>query len=240
MLCLRFFLRYRHLRPSSTKCCFLSDHKRNARKEGLGKITGRGSIGSTQPHTGLFILNDRVGSVEYDCKSGLQLRKQKKAILSQQEDPTSSLLFSSSLTNGPPRRTAFCFVPPRWRVSGVVFSLIVSCVLPACYPYIYFVALLARDPLFMVRVFFVIQAGRTEGCQEECALCADLSSPCQNCYVGNPSATVCEHPETYLFWDSIHPTTDMHQLLAEAIRQCSKDYPKYDRPLVELLCSGHA
>lgn len=80
------------------------------------------------------------------------------------------------------------------------------------------------------------QAQRAAGCQEECALCADLTSPCQNCYQGNPSATVCDTPETYIFWDTLHLTTEVHKILAEATRQCAKDSPNYDRPLVALLC----
>ncbi|CAM9196585.1 unnamed protein product [Laminaria digitata] len=79
-------------------------------------------------------------------------------------------------------------------------------------------------------------ADRGAGCQEECALCVDQTSPCQNCLEGNPSATVCDTPETYIFWDSLHFTTEFHQILAEATRQCSKDKPNYDRPFVNLLC----
>ena len=82
----------------------------------------------------------------------------------------------------------------------------------------------------------MFQAGRAEECREECALCADDVSPCQNCYQGNPSATVCDDPETRVFWDNRHFTTDVHRILAEAIGQCSKDEPNYDRDWVELLC----
>lgn len=67
-------------------------------------------------------------------------------------------------------------------------------------------------------------------------MCADNSSPCQNCFLGNPSATVCDEPEKYLFWDPVHFTTDIHQFLAEAIRQCAKDSPNYDQAWVEVLC----
>eukprot|EP00904_Undaria_pinnatifida_P002392 jgi/Undpi1/12153/HiC_scaffold_5.g01829.m1 len=81
-----------------------------------------------------------------------------------------------------------------------------------------------------------IQAERAEGCQGECDLCADSTSPCQNCYEGNPSATACEDPEKYIFWDSLHFTTGVHQVLADAIRQCSKDEPNYDTPWAEILC----
>ncbi|CAM9275156.1 unnamed protein product [Laminaria digitata] len=81
------------------------------------------------------------------------------------------------------------------------------------------------------------QAGRAEGCREqECALCADGNSPCQNFYEGNPPATVCDDPETRIFWDGLHFTTEVHRILGEAIRQCSKDEPNYDRAWVELLC----
>ena len=80
------------------------------------------------------------------------------------------------------------------------------------------------------------QGDRAVGCQGECDFCADQTSPCQNCYQGNPSATVCDDPEKYVFWDSLHFTTSVHQVLAEAIRQCSKDEPNYDQPWVEELC----
>ena len=83
---------------------------------------------------------------------------------------------------------------------------------------------------------FSVQADRAPGCQEECALCADATTPCQTCYQGNPSATVCDTPETYMFWDPLHLTTEVHKLLAEAIRQCAKDFPNYDRPFVAILC----
>ena len=82
----------------------------------------------------------------------------------------------------------------------------------------------------------VSQAGRAAGCQEECALCADDSSPCQNCFEGNPSGTICDNPEKYIFWDVLHFTADVHQILGEAIRQCSKDSPNYDRDWVGLIC----
>eukprot|EP00904_Undaria_pinnatifida_P002394 jgi/Undpi1/12155/HiC_scaffold_5.g01831.m1 len=58
----------------------------------------------------------------------------------------------------------------------------------------------------------------------------------QNCYEGNPSATVCEDPEKYVFWDSLHFTTSVHEVVASAIRQCAKDEPNYDTPWVEFLC----
>ena len=81
-----------------------------------------------------------------------------------------------------------------------------------------------------------IQGDRAIGCQGECDLCADLTSPCQNCFEGNPSATVCDDPEKYLFWDNLHFTTGFHQILAEAIRQCAKDEPSYNQPWVAELC----
>lgn len=101
-------------------------------------------------------------------------------------------------------------------------------------------------PLSLILFYFVLffrgvlifefQAKRAEGCREECALCADRDSPCQNCYQGFPSATMCEDPETRVFWDIRHFTTAFHRILAEAVRQCSKDCPNYDHPWVELLC----
>eukprot|EP00752_Nemacystus_decipiens_P008410 g7520.t1 len=80
------------------------------------------------------------------------------------------------------------------------------------------------------------QALRHPDCQETCALCADGTSPCQNCLEGNPSITVCEDPSTRVFYDAIHYTTEYNLVLGETIRQCSKDMPNYDRPLVSVLC----
>lgn len=81
------------------------------------------------------------------------------------------------------------------------------------------------------------QASRHPDCQQEtCALCADGTSPCQNCLKGNPSVNVCEDPSTRIFHDWIHYTTGYHRILGEAIKQCSKDRPNYRRPLVSLLC----
>lgn len=85
-------------------------------------------------------------------------------------------------------------------------------------------------------LYSMLQAGRAEGCQEECALCADTTSPCQTCFEGNPSATMCEDPETFIFWDVVHFTTAVHEVLGDAIRQCSKDFPDYDRAWVDVLC----
>ncbi|CAN0244602.1 unnamed protein product [Scytosiphon promiscuus] len=81
------------------------------------------------------------------------------------------------------------------------------------------------------------QAQRNPDCQEECALCADSVSPCQNCFVGTePGITKCDDPSKRIFYDGIHFTTDFHLLFGEAVRQCSKDSPNFDRPLVEVLC----
>ena len=103
-----------------------------------------------------------------------------------------------------------------------------------------FALVVMNDPYpllaWCLNCFSTFQADRGAGCQEECALCVDQTSPCQNCLEGNPSATVCDTPETYIFWDSLHFTTEFHQILAEATRQCSKDEPNYDRPFVNLLC----
>lgn len=82
-----------------------------------------------------------------------------------------------------------------------------------------------------------IQALRGDGCQEEkCALCANGDSPCQSCLLGNPSADVCDDPNSRIFWDSLHLTTAFHQLFAEAVRQCAKDTPDTCHPWVETLC----
>eukprot|EP00904_Undaria_pinnatifida_P002403 jgi/Undpi1/12163/HiC_scaffold_5.g01839.m1 len=84
------------------------------------------------------------------------------------------------------------------------------------------------------------QADRAAGCQEECALCADTTFPCQTCFEGNPSATVCDDPETHIFWDDRHFTTAVNQILGDAIRQCAKDSPNYDQPWVGVLCPEDA
>ncbi|CAN0412526.1 unnamed protein product [Ascophyllum nodosum] len=80
------------------------------------------------------------------------------------------------------------------------------------------------------------QALRAAGCQEECALCADSSSPCQNCFLGNPSAAICDDPDTRIFWDDIHFTTGIHRHFAAAVVECSRDFPDPARPFVEQLC----
>ncbi|CAM9307731.1 unnamed protein product [Ectocarpus fasciculatus] len=81
------------------------------------------------------------------------------------------------------------------------------------------------------------QALRPVGCQEECALCADNTSPCGTCFEGNPSGQVCSDPDSRLFWQPLFFTTAFHHILGEAIRQCSKDSPNYDRPMVLELCA---
>lgn len=90
--------------------------------------------------------------------------------------------------------------------------------------------------------FFPVQfqALRNPECQEDCALCANAISPCQTCFEGNASGAICESPEKFIFWDVLHFTTDFHQILAEAIRQCTKDEPNYERDWVDLLCPMEA
>ncbi|CAN0252854.1 unnamed protein product [Ascophyllum nodosum] len=80
------------------------------------------------------------------------------------------------------------------------------------------------------------QALRSTECQEECALCADGTSPCQACYVGNPSATICADPDTRTMWDIIHGTTALYRLLGKAIKECVGKNPDYNQPLVDKLC----
>lgn len=80
------------------------------------------------------------------------------------------------------------------------------------------------------------QDSRNPDCKEECALCANDETPCQTCYEGNPAITVCDDPYTRVFWDNLHITTEMQFVFAEAVRQCSKDEPDYERPLVGVLC----
>eukprot|EP00904_Undaria_pinnatifida_P002396 jgi/Undpi1/12157/HiC_scaffold_5.g01833.m1 len=84
------------------------------------------------------------------------------------------------------------------------------------------------------------QADRDSGCQEECALCADDSFPCQTCFEGNPSATVCDDPDTYIFWDETHLTAGVHEIVGEAIRECAEDNPDYDITWVGMLCPDDA
>ncbi|RNC71322.1 MAG: hypothetical protein ED859_03980 [Desulfuromonadales bacterium] len=45
----------------------------------------------------------------------------------------------------------------------------------------------------------------------------NVTAPCYTGFVdpAGPNDTVCATPETYLFWDSEHPTTAMHSLLAK-------------------------
>lgn len=71
-------------------------------------------------------------------------------------------------------------------------------------------------------------------------MCADDTTPCQNCLEDNPAITKCDDPSSKIFYDSIHFTTDFHHIFGEAIRQCSKDNPNYGRPWVEILCPGEA
>eukprot|EP00752_Nemacystus_decipiens_P008408 g7518.t1 len=80
------------------------------------------------------------------------------------------------------------------------------------------------------------QALRHPDCQETCALCADGTSPCQNCLEGNPSITVCDDPYSRVFYDGVHYSTEFHLVFGEAIRLCLKDAPNYDRPFVSVLC----
>lgn len=95
------------------------------------------------------------------------------------------------------------------------------------------VACLFRLPWF---VFFVLQALRHPDCQDECALCVDGTSPCQNCFQDKPAITKCDDPSSRVFFDAIHFTTHFQLVFGEAIRQCSKDAPNFDRPLVSVMC----
>ena len=50
----------------------------------------------------------------------------------------------------------------------------------------------------------------------------NLSNVTEPCYTGfvepaSPSDTVCSAPQSYLFWDSEHPSTAMHALMADAM-----------------------
>ncbi|CAM9813602.1 unnamed protein product [Ectocarpus sp. 4 AP-2014] len=80
------------------------------------------------------------------------------------------------------------------------------------------------------------QALRNPDCQEECTLCADSTTPCATCLVDQPAITKCDDPSTKVFYDGIHFTTDFHLIFGEAIRQCSKDSPNFDRPFVGVIC----
>ena len=49
-----------------------------------------------------------------------------------------------------------------------------------------------------------------------------LTNLTDRCYTGDDlgftgGGSVCAHPEQYLFWDGIHPTTVTHRLLGEAM-----------------------
>lgn len=105
---------------------------------------------------------------------------------------------------------------------------------------------MARTSFFLpFTVLFLVaqralQASRNPDCRGACALCADATSPCQNCFQGNPSVTVCDDPYTRVFYDQTHFTTEFHLVVAEAFRQCSKDNPNYDRPMVNILCPAEA
>lgn len=89
---------------------------------------------------------------------------------------------------------------------------------------------------FGAHILGTFQDLRNPDCQEQCALCADAVSPCQNCFQGKPAITKCDDPSSKIFYDAIHFTTDFHLVFGESIRQCSKDAPKYDRPLVRVMC----
>ncbi|CAN0082397.1 unnamed protein product [Ectocarpus sp. 6 AP-2014] len=80
------------------------------------------------------------------------------------------------------------------------------------------------------------QALRNPDCQEECTLCADSTTPCATCFVDQPAITKCDDPSNKVFYDGIHFTTDFHLIFGEAIRQCSKDSPNFDRPFVGVMC----
>lgn len=93
----------------------------------------------------------------------------------------------------------------------------------------------------LCRVFRAIQEYRGRGCEDTCALCTDDTTPCQKCLKGNPSVTICkDDPDTRIFWDGRHPTTEFHRVFAEAVRQCAKKKPNYRRPWVEVLCPKDA
>ena len=47
---------------------------------------------------------------------------------------------------------------------------------------------------------------------------SDVVTPCYSGFVApNPTATECGNPNEHLFWDLVHPTTDVHQILARSI-----------------------
>lgn len=81
------------------------------------------------------------------------------------------------------------------------------------------------------------QADRSPDCAEECAVCVNDDSPCQQCITGSPSAFVCDDADTRIFWDQVHLTTNFAAVLAEAVYECAQDTPDYDIAWVEVLCA---
>lgn len=45
----------------------------------------------------------------------------------------------------------------------------------------------------------------------------DYQHPCYTGDLFGRNGSLCEHPESYLFWDTVHPTTKMHETFAEYI-----------------------
>ena len=64
----------------------------------------------------------------------------------------------------------------------------------------------------------------------------NLGNVTEPCYTGfvepaTPADTVCANPQSYLFWDSEHPSTAMHSLMANAmLAQINAAVPEPDAP----------
>ncbi|CBN74389.1 GDSL-like lipolytic enzyme [Ectocarpus siliculosus] len=78
------------------------------------------------------------------------------------------------------------------------------------------------------------------GPTDECVLCQDQMSPCQNCLVDPPTVSVCDSPDEHIFWDGLHTTDAFNKVFANAVFECSKDELDGSQPWVGKLCPAVA